>query len=126
MATLSVEDVGVMFACLDSGNVDYASYHTSCIRPDPKPPEHSGVRCGLTLGDIAAFDECLFRIQFDGKVHRKTQTQNLGQLNPETKVKKNNIFRGHFDTYTKMIRKRRNGLLNRSQNVLLKYFLGTK
>ena len=50
-------------------------------------------------------------------LHRKTQTQNLGQLNPENKGIKN-IFGGHFDTYTKMIRKRRNGFLNRSQNVL--------
>ena len=40
-----------------------------------------------------------------------------GQLNLETKGKKN-IFGGHFDTYTKMIRKRRNEVLNGSQNVL--------
>ena len=32
-------------------------------------------------------------------VHRTTQTQNLGQLNPETKGEKN-IFGSHFDTYT--------------------------
>ena len=49
--------------------------------------------------------------------HRETKTQNLGQLNLETKDKKN-IFGGHFDAYTKMIRKRRNGFLNSSQNVL--------
>ena len=49
--------------------------------------------------------------------HRKTQTQNLGQLNPKTRLEKH-IFGGHFDTYNKMIRKRRNGFLNRSQNVI--------
>ena len=49
--------------------------------------------------------------------HRKTQTQNLGQLSPETKGKLN-IFEGHFDTYTKMTRKRRNGFSDGSQNVL--------
>ena len=31
---------------------------------------------------------------------------------------KKNIFGGHFDTYTKMIKKRRNDFLKRAQNVL--------
>ena len=35
-----------------------------------------------------------------GGVHRKTQTQNLGQLNPETKGKKNN-FGADFETHSK-------------------------
>ena len=54
-------------------------------------------------------------------LHGKTKTQNQGQLNLETKGKKN-ISGRHFDTYTKMTRKRRNWFLNRSQNVLQKSF----
>ena len=53
--------------------------------------------------------------------HRKTKTQIPGQLYPENKGKKN-IFEGYVDTYSKMIRKPRNVFLNRSQNVLQKYF----
>ena len=48
---------------------------------------------------------------------RKIETKILGQPNPETKSKQN-IFGGHFDTYTKLFRKRPNGFLNRSPNVL--------
>ena len=40
-----------------------------------------------------------------------------GNSTQKPKLKKNN-FGGDYDTYTKMIRKRRNGFLNRSQNAL--------
>ena len=46
-------------------------------------------------------------------LHRKTQTQ-------KPRVKKN-ILGGPFDTFTKMIGKRRNGFSNRSENVLQKH-----
>ena len=48
---------------------------------------------------------------------QKKPNQESGATQPRTKGEKN-IFGGHFDTYTKMIRKRRNDILNWSQNVL--------
>ena len=71
--------------------------------------------CDGNIGDDGNFT--ILQLSID----RKTQTQNLGQLNPETKGKKY-IFGPHFDTYPKMIKNRRNGFLNRSQNVVQKHF----
>ena len=47
----------------------------------------------------------------------KPEPRIWGNSTQKPRVKKN-IFGVHFDTYTKMIRKRRNEVLNRSQNVL--------
>ena len=89
-------------------------------RTRPLSPQLQLMKCDRNTSSCAE----IFRSARRGpprSVHRKIKTQILGQPNPETKGKKN-IFKAHFETYSKTHFVASSSFGYRCQNDLQKHF----